>query len=199
MKAKKPLTSKTTLKTKKPLQAKKPTKKQEQAEITKLKKKADELFGHYVRLRDAELVGNIEWHSECISCGRVNIVRWFDEDKQKWRWGRKENIGHYVSRRYWFLRFNDINCNGQCVYCNQHLSGNNAAYHKALDYKYGDGTANELIDLAEEHKDYAITKTDLEQAIAASNDYLEWVYKMEKELLHGESAGTDNKQTERQG
>lgn len=180
MQAKKPLQSKTPLKTKTPLKARKQTKKQAQAEISKLKKNADALFGHYVRLRDAELVGNIEWHSECISCGRINIVRWFDEDKQKWRWGRKENIGHFVGRLYWFLRYSDENCNGQCVYCNQHLKGNNAAYHKALDMKYGSGAANQLIELAHDNKDHKITKDELEQVIKASNEYLNWCYEQEK-------------------
>ena len=183
MKTNKPLRAKTPLKAKATLKARPQTKKQAQAEISLLKRKADKLFGHYVRLRDAELVGNIEWHSECISCGRQNIVRWFDEDKQKWRWGRKENIGHFVGRLNWFLRYSDENCNGQCVYCNQHLKGNHAAYHKALDLKYGDGTANQLIDLAHDNKDYKITKPELEQVINAANEYLEWCYAQER-LLH---------------
>jgi hypothetical protein len=159
------------------------TKKQATAEISKLKKKADALFGHYIRLRDAELVGNIEWKSECISCGRVNIVRWYDEDKLKWRWGRKENVGHFVGRMCWFLRFEEMNCNGQCVYCNQHLKGNIAAYYKALDYKYGDGTAVQLIELAHNNKSYQITKQDLENVIKASNEYLDWAYEQER-LIH---------------
>lgn len=183
LKNKKPLKAKAALKAKQPIKVKPPTKKQALAEISLLKKKADALFGHYVRLRDAELVGNIEWQSECISCGRVNIVRYWDEDSQKWRWGRKENVGHFVGRMYWFLRYNDTNCNGQCVYCNQHLKGNTAAYHKALDYKYGDGTANELIELAHQNKEYKITKQELENVIKAATEYLNWCYDQEK-LLH---------------
>lgn len=193
MLSKKPLKTKTPLRAKTALKPRPQTKKQTKAEISQLKKKADALFGHYIRLRDAELVGNIEWQSECISCGRVNIVRWFDEDKQKWRWGRKENVGHFVGRLYWFLRYEEMNCNGQCVYCNQHLKGNNAAYFKALDYKYGDGTAYELIELAHEHKDYQITKLDLERVIAASTEYLNWCYEQER-LLHEEDRRTDNRQ-----
>lgn len=180
MKAKKPLVAKTALKAKAVLKPRKVTKKQAQAEISLLKRKADALFGHYVRLRDAELVSHLEWVSECISCGRRNVVRWYNEDDHKWHWGRKENIGHFVGRLYWFLRYDDRNCNGQCVYCNQHLKGNTAAYHKALDAKYGDGTANELIELAYENKTYQTTKADLEEAIKTSTEYLNWCYEREQ-------------------
>lgn len=185
LKQNKPLQKKTPLKAKTTLKPAKVTKKQQAAEISLLKKSANTLFSHYVRLRDAELYGNIGWQSECISCGRVNIVRWYDEDKKgkdKWRWSRKEEAGHFVTRTNWFLKFNEYNVNGQCVYCNRHLSGNAASYHKALDAKYGDGTALELIELAHTHKDYKITKEELENVIKASKEYLEWAYSMERQV-----------------
>lgn len=182
MRTNKPLKQKTPLKAKTTLKARPQTKKQAVAEVSLLKRKADAFFGHYVRLRDAELVGNIEWQSECISCKRVKTVRWYDEDKQKWRWGKSESVGHFVTRTNWFLRFNEYNCNGQCSYCNNHLSGNSAAYHIAIDYKYGDGTANELIQLYKHNKEYRITKEELENVIKASKEYLDWCYSQEEEL-----------------
>lgn len=183
LKQNKPLKAKTPLKAKATLKAKAKPKKQALPTITALRRKADALFGHYVRLRDAEMIGNIEWQGQCISCERVYTVRWFDEDKQKWRWGKRDNIGHFVGRGNMFLRYSDENCNGQDVYCNKYLSGNNAAYHKALDLKYGDGTANQLIDLAQKNKDYRLKREELLQVIAASTEYLEWCYAQER-LLH---------------
>jgi hypothetical protein len=178
----KPLKSKTALKPSKTLRAKKKPSKQKVPSITTLRKKADTLFAHYVRLRDAELIGNIQWMGHCISCDREYVVRWYDEDSGKWRWGKKDNIGHFVGRGVLFLRYSDENCNGQDVYCNKWLSGNNAAYSKALDFKYGDGTAQQLIDFADKNKSYKLKREDLEQVISASKEYLNWCYEQEKQL-----------------
>lgn len=182
LKQNKPLKAKTPLKAKKPLASKATPKKQKVPTITELRRKADKLFGHYVRLRDADLIGNIEWQGQCISCEKVYVVRWYDEDKAKWRWGKQDNLGHFVGRGNLYLRYSDENCNLQCVRCNKWLSGNNASYHKALDYKYGDGTANQLIEVASINKDYRLKRAELEQVIKASTDYLDWCYQNEKEL-----------------
>lgn len=182
MQAKKPLKQKTPLKAKTPLKSKAKPKKQTLPTITALRKKADAEFGHYVRLRDADLIGNIEWQGECISCEKVYTVRYWDEDKAKWRWGKQDNIGHFVGRGNMYLRYSDENCNLQCVRCNKWLSGNNAAYHKALDMKYGEGTANQLIELADMHKKYSLKRDELQRVIDASKEYLEWAYSMERQM-----------------
>lgn len=52
--------------------------------------------------------------------------------------------GHFVSRSSSTLRFDERNCNAQCVGCNMFKQGNQYAYALALDLKYGDGTAQEL-------------------------------------------------------
>lgn len=182
MKQTKPLKAKKPLKSKTPLKTKAKPKKQKLPTITALRRKADALFGHYVRLRDAELQGNINWVGECISCNKVYTVRWFDEDKKKWRWGKQDNVGHFVGRGNMYLRYSDENCNLQCVRCNKWLSGNNAAYHKAIDFKYGDGVANQLIELADTYKDYRLKREELERVIKASNEYLEWAYEAERQL-----------------
>lgn len=173
---------KSRLKAKTTLKANPKPKKKKVPTITALRRKADALFGHYVRLRDADLVGNIEWQGQCISCEKVYTVRFWDEDKAKWRWGKQDNIGHFVGRGNYYLRYSDENCNLQCVRCNKWLSGNNAAYHTAIDYKYGEGTANQLIEASQANKDYRLKREDLENVIKASNEYLEWAYGMEKQL-----------------
>ena len=182
MQAKKPLKQKTPLKAKTTLKANPKPKKKKVPTITALRRKADALFGHYVRLRDADLVGNIEWQGQCISCEKIYTVRFWDEDKAKWRWGKQDNIGHFVGRGNYYMRYSDENCNLQCVRCNKWLSGNNAAYHKAIDMKYGQGTANQLIEASQANKDYRLKREDLENVIKASNEYLEWAYGMEKQL-----------------
>jgi hypothetical protein len=182
MQAKRSLKSKRPLRAKKPLKASAKPKKQKLPTITALRKKADALFGHYVRLRDSELVGGIQWEGQCISCDKVYTVRFYDEDKQKWRWGKQDNIGHFVGRGNLYLRYSDENCNLQCVRCNKWLSGNNAAYHKAIDYKYGEAVAQELINLAELNKSYKLKREDLEQVISASKEYLNWCYEQEQQL-----------------
>lgn len=179
LKSSKPLKNKTPLKRSSPIkkQSLKP-KKQKTPSLTALRRKADSLFAHYIRLRDAEFYST-RWVSECISCGRVNEVRWYDEDAQKWRWGRKEHNGHYVERTNYFLRYNEYNCNGQCEYCNTFREGNRTGYTTGLKKKYGDEIPQELWELAEAHKDYSLTKEDLERVIKASNDYLKWCYEQE--------------------
>lgn len=173
------LSSKKALKASRPLKANPKPKKQKTPSLTILRRRADALFGHYVRLRDAEFYG-VDWKGECISCGRIYTVRWYDEDQKRWRWGKQDNIGHFVGRSNYFLRYDEINTNLQCVRCNKWLSGNNSAYAKGIDEKYGDGTATQLLYTAEEHVDHKLTREQLEQVIQASKEYLEWAYEHER-------------------
>lgn len=97
--------------------------------VAKLKKLADKHWSIYIRMRDSDKYGICE----CISCS----VRKPYKEMQN---------GHFVSRSSSSLRFDDENCNGQCVSCNMFKQGNQYAYAKALDLKYGDGTADRLHD-----------------------------------------------------
>lgn len=182
LKSNKSLVAKQPLKAKAPLKVNKKPKKQKLPTITALRRRADAVFGHYIRLRDAELVGGIQWEGQCISSGKTYIVRFYDEDKQKWRWGRDTNIGHFVGRGNLCLRYDEVNCNMQSVRDNKWLNGNNAAYSKALDMKHGDGTSQLLIDFAHQNKDYKLKREDLENVIKASKEYLEWCFEMEKQV-----------------
>jgi len=94
-----------------------------------LKRKADALWSQYIRLRDADKDGMVK----CISCDKVGY------------WKTMQN-GHFVSRSSSSLRFDEENCNAQCVGCNMFKQGNQYAYAIALDLKYGDGTAKKLHD-----------------------------------------------------
>ena len=52
--------------------------------------------------------------------------------------------GHFVSRRVSLLRYDEENCNAQCVGCNMFKHGDLFTYAQNLDLKYGDGTAKKL-------------------------------------------------------
>jgi len=80
-------------------------------------KDAQKAINAYVRLRDA--------NQGCISCGTPLA-------------GRKFDAGHYRSTGAApHLRFNEFQIYGQCVPCNQHLSGNLIEYRLGLIGRMG--------------------------------------------------------------
>lgn len=91
-------------------------------------KEAQVAFNAYIRTRDM--------YKHCISC-RCNpgdVVR-----------GGRFDAGHYRSRgSAGHLRFNVLNCWGQCKKCNRYLSGNVVEYRKRLIDVLGE---NRLIQL----------------------------------------------------
>ena len=92
----------------------------------KLVSKLDSIFSQYIRRRKA--VDNIV---ECWTCGKVDFYK-------------KMQNGHFQSRTHYATRWNEINCQVQCVGCNMFKSGQQYIFGKNLDSKYGDGTAHEL-------------------------------------------------------
>lgn len=77
---------------------------------------AQAVFNKFIRLRDAQ--------KNCISCER--------------KLGAKFDAGHYKSvGAHPELRFSEVNTNGQCVFCNQHLSGNLINYRAGLIRRIG--------------------------------------------------------------
>lgn len=94
--------------------------------VSQLKKKADKVFSLYIRTRDS-----FNGVAECITCGVQKPI------------AEMQN-GHFISRRVNSLRYDELNCNAQCYACNVMRYGEQYAYAKALDMKYGDGTAQSL-------------------------------------------------------
>lgn len=97
--------------------------------VKNLKKDADKFWSRYIRLRDSDRNG----YGECISCGA----------RKHWK---DAQCGHFVSRKTSTLRYDEQNCNLQCVGCNMFKSGEQYAYSLSLDLKYGTGTARRLHD-----------------------------------------------------
>lgn len=90
-------------------------------------KKLDNIFSKFIRLRDSDSNG----YCRCISCGSIHF------------WKNIHN-GHFVNRQHIATRFNEKNCNAQCVKCNTFDEGNNIGYMKGLIKKYGQGIIDEL-------------------------------------------------------
>ena len=95
--------------------------------ISKLKKELDKWFSLYIRLREA----TDEGISQCFTCGKINHYK-------------KLQCGHFQSRRHHVTRWNEWNCQVQCVKCNMFGQGEQWKFGINLNAKYGDGTANEL-------------------------------------------------------
>jgi hypothetical protein len=87
--------------------------------------KADRYFGQYIRKRDSK-----NGIASCITCGK--FTQQFD-------------AGHFLSRRFQSTRYDERNVNAQCLKCNRFENGNQYTHGKAIDEKYGEGTADELL------------------------------------------------------
>lgn len=123
--------------------------------VAKLKKEADAWFSKAIRLRDSDSKGL----AECITCGT------------KKPWKTMQN-GHFVKRSVSLLRYDDENCNAQCVGCNMFKSGEQYAYSLALDKKYGDGTAQRLWD--QRFSTHKFTTTELESIISDAKEQISY-------------------------
>lgn len=91
-------------------------------------------FSLFIRLRDSE-----NGYCQCISCGAIKHYN-------------EMQAGHFVSRRHMSVKYNEMNVNAQCVYCNYYLSGNQAKHGIGIDNKYGKGTADKLLALSKTSK-----------------------------------------------
>ncbi len=94
------------------------------------KNTADKWFSIYIRLRDSYDGG----YCRCITC--YTAAKWKEMD-----------CGHFVTRNHSMTRYSEENCNAQCKGCNNFKSGDQYKHGKAIDAKYGEGTADKLIAL----------------------------------------------------
>jgi hypothetical protein len=120
--------------------------------VASLKKKAWKHFSLYIRLRDSS-----NEYSNCITCGANKHYK-------------EMQAGHFVSRRVNALLFDEQNVNSQCQKCNLWNQGEQYKYGKALDLKYGDGTAESL--LSRRYETHKFTVQELEQIIEDAKEYI---------------------------
>ena len=123
--------------------------------IKQLKKKADAEFSKYIRYRDGYKDTDGVWRGGCITCGVVKPLT-------------QQQNGHFVSRGANVLRYDEENCNLQCVACNMFKQGEQFEYSKQIELKYGDGTAEKLHN--QRHDRHKLTIDELEDIIKTSKE-----------------------------
>ena len=93
----------------------------------------------YIRLREANEYGMCQ----CFTCG---VVRHYKDGMQN---------GHFQSRKHLSTRFDEENCQVQCVKCNVYSWGEQYKFALGLDGKYGEGKAEEITILSQNNfKDF---------------------------------------------
>jgi len=128
--------------------------------ISKLKKELDKWFSLYIRLRDSNEYGMVQ----CFTCG---CIKHYKKGMQN---------GHFQSRSFLATRFDEVNCQPQCVGCNMFKQGEQYKFALNIDAKYGDGTAQELQFLAK--TTLKITRVEYSEKISY---YKEAVNNLKKE------------------
>lgn len=96
--------------------------------VTKLKVDLDRVFSIYIRRRFADKNGMVK----CFTSGKIL------------HWGMAQ-CGHFISRRHFATRWDEINCQVQSVAENMFNQGNAPGFAKRLDEKYGAGTVDKLL------------------------------------------------------
>ena len=84
------------------------------------KKTLDDLFSIFIRRRHADSEGYVK----CFTCGKI----------AKWK---EMQCGHFQSRVKLATRWDEINCQVQCVACNIFGEGNKPAFAGNLVEKFG--------------------------------------------------------------
>ena len=92
---------------------------------TALVKKLDAEFSIYIRKRNGEL-------ATCFTCGK----------KDNWK---NLQCGHFQSRKHYATRWDETNCQVQCVGCNVYKYGEQYKFGIHLDQVHGLGTAERLL------------------------------------------------------
>lgn len=82
---------------------------------SQLKKKTDELFSKYIRLKYSDEDGNLT----CYTCDK--FLHW-----------KEAQCGHYITRGCLELRWEEENNRPQCVGCNVFKKGNYTEYSRRL-------------------------------------------------------------------
>ena len=89
-------------------------------DLKSAKLKADKYFSLYIRQRDND--------KPCVTCSGYGV----------------KDCGHFISRRFEAVRFDEKNANGQCQKCNRFEYGNQFEHSVQVDKIHGKGTAESL-------------------------------------------------------
>lgn len=95
--------------------------------LSKLKAKLDKVFSIYIRMKFADKEG----YCTCYTCPK------------RLPWQSMQN-GHFVSRSYLAVRWDENNCRPQCVGCNVFASGRPLEFEEHLKNEIGDVAVEDL-------------------------------------------------------
>ena len=112
---------------------------------SKLIKKLDKVFSLYIRLRYAK-----NEIAQCFTCGKKDHYK-------------RLQCGHFQSRKHYSTRYDEINCQVQCVKCNVFRYGEQFVFGKNLDMEFGKGCSESLFYKAKETVKYSTS--DLNELI----------------------------------
>jgi len=87
----------------------------------------DKVFSLFIRNRDSE-----NGYAKCFTCSKIMTIK-------------ESQCGHFISRRHYATRWDEINCAAQCVGCNVYNQGNAPQFAANLEKKYGAGTIEKLL------------------------------------------------------
>ena len=90
------------------------------------KKQLDTIFSQYIRLKNSK-----GGYCVCITCGKRLKIKAIQ-------------CGHYISRNHLGTRWEERNCQPQCVGCNVFGGGKSDTFALELIFKYGDNILKEL-------------------------------------------------------
>lgn len=90
------------------------------------KKKLDIIFSRYIRQR-----GSMSEVNQCFTCGNYFHLS-------------RLQCGHYITRNHYSVRWDDRNCQPQCIGCNMYGGGKPQKFALKLKEKYGEGILEEL-------------------------------------------------------
>lgn len=104
------------------------------------------------------LVRHRDQNSGCISCQN----------------GKVKHAGHFHPQgKFSGVRFDDMNINGQCDWCNTGMEGNLAEYHAGMIARYGAEAVKELEDRANATKSYRWSRSEVMELIQDFKSQLE--------------------------
>ena len=103
---------------------------------SKVVKKLDTIFSQYIRKKNSD-----HGKAICFTCGKVD----------EWK---NLQCGHFQSRRHYSTRWDEVNCQVQCAGCNVFKYGEQYKFSIALNAKYGESTADDLLHKAKKQVKY---------------------------------------------
>lgn len=108
-------------------------------ERAKVIEQLDKVFSEYIRRRYADDHGFVQ----CYTCGAT----------KHWK---EMHAGHFQSRSKYATRWNETNVQVQCVSCNIFKAGEQFKFGIHLDQEHGEGTAEEMMYLANQSGKFTI-------------------------------------------